>query len=402
MGTGQVTLFLCGDVMLGRGVDQILAQPGDPTLREPSVRDARRYVELAEEANGPIHRPVDSAWVWGEALPALDAAAPDVRIINLETSVTTSDEFAVGKVVLYRMNPANLPALTAVRPDVCVLANNHVLDFGRTGLTETLASLAVAGVQAPGAGRDLAEARRPAAVPVGDDHRVLVFAIGMATSGIPPGWAATADRSGVDFVAEPSAAAADEVVQRVLTSRRPGDVVVVSVHWGGNWGYGVSSEEITFAHRLVDGGVDVVHGHSSHHPRPIEVYDGRLILYGCGDFVDDYEGIGGHGRFRDDLRLLHLAAVDGATGRLAALRMLPLQARRMRLTRPTGEDAQWLQSTMDRICRRFGARVDLASNGTLGLRWAGARATGRSGFASGPSPRVRGPGPAFRGGDPPG
>ncbi len=349
MGTGQVTLFLCGDVMLGRGVDQILAQPGDPTLREPAVRDARRYVELAEDVNGPIHRPVDSAWVWGDALPALDVAAPDVRIINLETSVTTSDEFAVGKVVLYRMNPSNIPALTAVRPDVCVLANNHVLDFGRTGLTETLASLAVAGVQAPGAGRDLAEARRPAAVPVGDDHRVLVFAVGMETSGIPPGWAATADRSGVDFVGEPSAAAADEVVQRVLTSRRPGDVVVVSVHWGGNWGYGVSSEEITFAHRLVDGGVDVVHGHSSHHPRPIEVYHGRLILYGCGDFVDDYEGIGGHARFRDDLRLLYLAALDGATGRLAALRMVPLQARRMRLTRPSGEDAQWLRSTVDRI-----------------------------------------------------
>ena len=72
----------------------------------------------------------------------------------------------MGKVVLYRMNPANIPALAAVRPDVCVLANNHVLDFGRTGLAETLTSLAAAGVQAPGAGRDIAGARRPAAVPV--------------------------------------------------------------------------------------------------------------------------------------------------------------------------------------------------------------------------------------------
>ena len=375
MGTGLVTLFLCGDVMLGRGVDQILAQPGDPTLREPAVRDARRYVELAEEVNGPIHRPVDSAWIWGDALPALDAAAPDVRIINLETSITTSDEFAVGKVVLYRMNPANIPALAAVRPDVCVLANNHVLDFGRTGLAETLTSLAAAGVPAPGAGRDIAGAGRPAAVPVRDDRRVLVFAIGMATSGIPPGWAATADRSGVDFAGEPSAAAADEVVERVLTSRRPGDVVVVSVHWGGNWGYGVSRQEIAFAHRLVDGGVDVVHGHSSHHPRPIEVYDGRLILYGCGDFVDDYEGIGGHARFRDDLRLLYLATIDSATGHLAALRMLPLQARRMRLNRPAAKDAQWLQSMLDRISRPFGSRVDPTSDGALGLRWAGARAT---------------------------
>jgi poly-gamma-glutamate synthesis protein (capsule biosynthesis protein) len=376
VGAGLVTLFLCGDVMLGRGVDQILPQPGDPTLREPSVRDARRYVELAEEVNGPIPRPVDFAWVWGDALPALDVAAPDIRIVNLETSVTTSDEFAVGKAVLYRMNPANIPALTAVRPDVCVLANNHVLDFGRTGLAETLTSLAAVGVQASGAGRDIADARRPATVPLRDGRRILVLAVGMATSGIPSDWAATADRSGVDFVREPSEAAADEVVERVRTARRPGDVVVVSIHWGGNWGYDVSSGEVTFAHRLVDGGVDVVHGHSSHHPRPIEVYHGKVILYGCGDFVDDYEGIGGHVRFRDDLRLLYLATLDSATGRLAALRMLPLQARRMRLTPLTGKDAHWLQATMDRVSRRFGVRVDLRSNGTLGLRWAGARATG--------------------------
>ena len=378
MGAG-LTLFLCGDVMLGRGIDQILPRPGDPTLRESVVRDARQYVELAEEVNGQIPRPVDLAWVWGDALPALDAAAPDVRILNLETSITTSDEFAVDKAVLYRMNPENLPALTAARPDVCVLANNHVLDFGRTGLAETLSSLDAAGLQAPGAGRDLADARRPAVVPVRDEHRVLVFAVGMATSGIPSGWAATANRSGVDFVRGPSAAAADEVVERVHGSRRPGDVVVVSVHWGGNWGYDVSGDETAFAHRLVDGGVDVVHGHSSHHPRPIELYRGKVILYGCGDFVDDYEGIGGHARFRDDLRLLLLATIDSATGRLTALTMLPLRARRMRLTRAADGDAQWLRSTLDRISRRFGVRVDLTSDGSLRARWTDGRAIGGSG-----------------------
>jgi poly-gamma-glutamate synthesis protein (capsule biosynthesis protein) len=353
--------------MLGRGIDQILPRPGDPALRESYVRDARTYVELAEAVNGPIPRPVDRAWVWGDALPALQAAGPDARIINLETSVTTSDEFAVDKAVLYRMAPANLPALTAGHPDVCVLANNHVLDFGRSGLTETLASLAAAGLQTAGAGSDLTEARRPAVVPVHDDRRVLVLALGMATSGIPSSWAATAERSGVDFACLPSPADADEVVARVEGLRRPGDTVVVSVHWGSNWGYDVSDQEISFAHRLVDGGVDVVHGHSSHHPRPIEVYRGKVILYGCGDFIDDYEGISGHARFRDDLRLLYLATVD-ATGHLDALRMVPLQARRMRLTNVTDDDAQWLRSTLDRISRPFGVRVELASDGTLAVR----------------------------------
>ena len=57
-----VDVLLSGDVMLGRGVDQILPHPGDPRLRERYVRDARTYVELAEDRNGPIPRPVDFAW----------------------------------------------------------------------------------------------------------------------------------------------------------------------------------------------------------------------------------------------------------------------------------------------------------------------------------------------------
>ncbi len=65
MRDGLVTLFLCGDVMLGRGVDQVLPHPGDPTLREGYVHDARTYVELAEAVNGPIPRPVDFRWPWG-------------------------------------------------------------------------------------------------------------------------------------------------------------------------------------------------------------------------------------------------------------------------------------------------------------------------------------------------
>ena len=133
-----LTLFLSGDVMLGRGVDQILPHPGDPTLYEHSVRDARTYVDFATRANGSIPQPVDWSWPWGDALELLEHASCDARIINLETSITTSDDYVPGKGVHYRMNPANAQALAPVRPDVCVLANNHVLDFGRRGLLETL------------------------------------------------------------------------------------------------------------------------------------------------------------------------------------------------------------------------------------------------------------------------
>lgn len=361
-----VTLFLSGDVMLGRGVDQVLASPGDPRLEESYVRDARRYVALAEEVNGPVPAPVDPAWPWGVALEVLADAAPDARIVNLETSVTTSDRFARGKEVHYRMHPGNLPALVVARPDVCVLANNHVLDFGRRGLVETLDVLAGAGLVTAGAGCDDAAAWHPAAVPVAGGRRVLVLACGTPSSGVPACWAAEAGRPGVAYLPELTGHAAERLAARVAALRRPGDTAVVSIHWGSNWGHDISPDQTGFAHRLVDAGIDVVHGHSSHHPRAIEVYRGRLVLYGCGDFVDDYEGIAGHARHRPDLRLLYLAVLDD-DGKLRALRMVPLQARRLRLRRASPADAAWLAADLTAAAPGIGRPVTTTDDGELRL-----------------------------------
>ncbi|OEV28115.1 hypothetical protein AN219_21260 [Streptomyces nanshensis] len=365
---GTVTLSLCGDVMLGRGVDQILPCPGDPELREGFMRDARAYVGLVEAVSGKIPAPVEPSWPWGDALEVLDEAAPDVRVINLETSVTRHSGFDPGKGVHYRMNPGNLGCLGAARPDVCVLANNHVMDFGRPGLEETLDALADRGLRTAGAGRHADEASSPAVVPAGAGRRVLVVSMGTPSSGIPLEWAAGPDRSGVNFLARPTRAAAARVSSRMRESKRHGDVVVASVHWGSNWGYGVPGSQRAFAHALIDGGgVDVVHGHSSHHPRPVEVYRGKLVLYGCGDFVDDYEGVEGHEEYRDDLRLLYLVSVEADTGRLAALRMAPFQSRRMRLRHASPQDAEWLRGVLDGISGEFGVRVENGEDGMLTL-----------------------------------
>jgi len=363
-----LTLFLCGDVMLGRGVDQILPHSGNPALYERMVRDARSYVDLAVRVNGQIPQPVDWSWPWGDALQLLQEAGCDARIINLETSITTSDDYAKGKPVHYRMNPANIEALAAVGPDVCVLANNHVLDFGHGGLLETLDVLSTSGLRIAGAGRSLREAQAPAVVPIPrTGSRLLILAFGSPTSGIPYGWAAAEDRPGVYLLDTLSDALADALCRRIRDARQPGDVAVVSAHWGSNWGYRIEPEQVRFAHRLIDGGVDLVHGHSSHHPRPIEVYRKKLILYGCGDLVDDYEGISGHSEYRDDLRLLYLPKLDPATGELAELRMVPLQARQMRLHRMSSNEAKWLRRILDKVSRRFGSRIDLEQDGLLSL-----------------------------------
>jgi len=355
-----------GDVMLGRGVDQILPHPGEPELRESYVRDARRYVDLAERVSGPIRRPVDWTWPWGEVPALLDDLAPDVRLINLETTITTSGDFADRKPVCYRMHTDNLPALTALRPHVCALANNHILDFGHQGLTDTVAALTRAGIQGVGAGADLRTARRPATLTAHDDHRVLVVSVAATTSGVPESWAAHHDRPGVWLIRDLSDRdTADDVAAAVLADKRTGDVAVVSVHWGPNWGYAIEPGEILFAHRLIDAGVDIVHGHSSHHPRPVEIYRGRPILYGCGDVIDDYEGIGGHESFRSDLRLLYVTSTDPASGDLASLKMIPLRVRKMRLERASQADAAWLRETAEHTSRRFGIGVTARPDGLL-------------------------------------
>jgi len=369
--SGALIVFLGGDVMTGRGVDQILPYPGDPRLWESHIGDARTYVSLAEAKNGPIPRPAPFSWPWGDALAAVEGIGPRARIINLETSITTGGEAAPGKEVHYRMNPANLGCLTSFRPDICVLANNHVLDFGRLGLRDTLAALRTAGLQAAGAGNDRDEAYHPVIIPTSDSGRIVLIASGAASSGIPASWAATADTPGVAFLPDLSDSTADHISDRACRAKRLGDVVVVSIHWGSNWGYHVPAAQVGFAHRLIDRGVDLIYGHSSHHPRPIEVYRGRLILYGCGDLIDDYEGISGDEEFRHDLRLLYFASLDPASGRLAHLTITPMQSRRMRLQHASTADSRWLRQVIEDASHPFATRIDTQADGSLTLRTVG-------------------------------
>ncbi|MFG1780097.1 CapA family protein [Micromonospora sp. NPDC049048] len=364
----ELTLFLGGDVMTGRGVDAILPAPGPPELREPAVRDARDYVELARAVSGPMPRPAPPTWPWGEALDLLDAVRPDARVVNLETAVTGRGGHAPAKAIHYRMHPANLACLTAARLDVCALANNHSLDFGPVGLTDTLDALAAAGIATAGAGRDAAAAWRPARVPLRAGGRLLVWSVAVPSSGVPPPWAATTGAPGVAYLPEVSVATADALAGRIAAAAGPGDRVLVSVHWGTNWGYEVPPAHVDFAHRLVDAGVDVVHGHSSHHPRPVEVYRDRLILYGCGDLVDDYEGIGGREAYRPWLRLLWLPTLDAATGALRRLRAAPVRMRRMRLERAAPDETRWLAGLLDGFGPPFASGFVPDGDGLLTLR----------------------------------
>lgn len=363
-----ISLFLCGDVMTGRGIDQILAHPSEPHLFERYVKSAEQYVELAERESGKIARPVDATYIWGDALRVLKRLQPQARIINLETALTASEDAWPDKGIHYRMHPANVSVIAAARPDCCALANNHVLDWGYAGLRETLDVLSAAGLHYAGAGRDLDEATAPARIELSTGLRVLVFACATESSGVPPEWAAGEQQPGVFWLPEVSPRTAATVLSAIDRHRQPGDLVVVSIHWGPNWGYAVGKDEQVFAHRLVDGGVDVVHGHSSHHPKGIEVRRERLILYGCGDFLNDYEGIGGYESYRPELGLMYLPTLEAASGRLLELALLPMRIRRFCVHFAPQEGARWLQAMLNAQGRQFGTRVERSEDRLL-LRW---------------------------------
>ncbi|MCX2738995.1 CapA family protein [Pontibacter anaerobius] len=352
--SGAITLFMCGDVMTGRGIDQILPASVDPRIYESYVKDARDYVRLAERKNGEIQKPVDYKYIWGNALEVWEQEKPDVRLINLETSITTQPEPWPEKEVQYRMHPDNVAVLTIASIDFASLANNHTLDWGRSGLMETLQALGQTNITTAGAGKDLEEAQKPAILKL-PKGRVIVVAYGSVSSGVYKEWAATPSRAGVNLLPDLSQEAIQGIAAQVKAVKEPGDVVVFSVHWGSNWGYKIPQAQQDFAHSMIDeAGIDLVFGHSSHHPVGMEVYQGKLIVYGAGDFINDYEGISGHEQYRGDLSLMYFPTLDMETGKLLSLKLVPMQLRKFRLHHASEKDVAWLADVLHRESMVFG------------------------------------------------
>ncbi|MBE9510233.1 MAG: CapA family protein [Bacteroidetes bacterium] len=359
---------MCGDVMIGRGIDQVLPHPSAPVIYEPYMKSARGYVKLTEKANGPISQPVSYSYIWGDALEELEQIAPDLKIINLETSITKSNDYWKNKGINYRMHPGNIACITAAKIDFCSLANNHILDWGYSGLIETLETLNKVNVKSAGAGQNFREAETPAVMEIKGKGRVIVFSYGLETSGIPLNWAALEDKPGVNLLKDLSDKTVQEIKKKVERVKKQGDIVVVSIHWGSNWGYNIPSGQIEFAHKLIDkASVSIIHGHSSHHVKGIEVYKDKPVIYGCGDFLNDYEGIGGYEHFRDDLALMYFISVEPSTGKLIRLQMIPTQIKHFKVNKASAADVLWLKNILNRECKRFGIRVELNKDNTLTL-----------------------------------
>jgi len=365
-----VNLFLCGDVMTGRGIDQILPYSVKPILYEPFVKDARDYLYLAERKNGRFKYPVSFSYIWGDALKVWEKLPPSVKIVNLETSLTVHDRPWPEKGINYRMHPKNVKVLTSAGIDLCSLANNHILDWERPGLIETLETLKESGIVVVGAGKNDNKAATPGIIPV-NGGRLIVLAFGARSSGIPKSWAAQENMSGINILPGEIEASVELIKKQVAGVKQKNDIVIFSVHWGGNWGYKIPLDPRELAHEIIDKtGVDIVHGHSSHHPLGMEVYKNKLIIYGAGDFINDYEGItDDHDNYRGELSLMYFPKINQVNGELISLKMVPMEVKNFRLNHASKPDALWLEGILNREGSKLGTQVKLNEDNSMDLEW---------------------------------
>jgi poly-gamma-glutamate capsule biosynthesis protein CapA/YwtB (metallophosphatase superfamily) len=249
----KMDLLFVGDVMLGRLVNA--------TLKD---------------------RPPE--YPWGDTLSLFNRA--DVRICNLECAMSDwgTPWSITPKVFHFRSDAKNVEVLKAAHIDAVSLANNHILDFDYEGLSHTLNNIVLAGIHYTGAGLTLSDASKPAIWEIKGIKLGLI-----AFTDNEPGWEATEEQPGIFYVPTTlKDKRAEKLLEMVRRTKETVDLLVVSAHWGPNWGYTPPAEHIPFAHALIDSGADIIFGHSGHVVRGIEVYKHKPIMYCTGDFIDDY------------------------------------------------------------------------------------------------------------------
>lgn len=310
-------LLLLGDCMLGRLVNEVLE-------------------------NAPPEFP------WGDTLPILHSA--DWRLCNLECVISGRGMLwsPYTKAFHFRSDTKNIAALQAAQINAVALANNHVLDYGYEAMFEMLENLERAKIIYSGAGRNCAEASRLAtAEACGRKLGLLAF------TDNEPDWEATADQPGVFYVpTDPSDFRAAKLLDLIRESRQAVDLLIVSAHWGSNWGYTPPEEHITFAHALIDAGADIIFGHSCHVFRGIEFYQGRPILYSTGNFVDDYAV---DKTERNDQSFIFV--LEARNGVPCRLRLYPTLIRGCHASRAKGLHALRISDKMKELCVAFNTRT---------------------------------------------
>jgi poly-gamma-glutamate capsule biosynthesis protein CapA/YwtB (metallophosphatase superfamily) len=337
------SMLLMGDVQLGRLVDRIMAAAGPA---------------------GPVK-------VWGNTLRAL--ASADVRILNLECALTRhSVKWPGEKAFHFKVEPKRgVEALQAAHIDGVCLANNHVLDYCAEGAMETLAVLDAAHIAHAGAGPSLAAARAPGYISTSVPG-VRIALLSMEDN--EPEWRA-GEGSGevgtnhLDVDPNPEGEALTWLRSAIAEAKVNGaTLIVLACHWGTNWVLRPSSRFVAFAHRALDAGVDVLFGHSPHVAQGVELYHGKVAVYGAGDFIDDYAV---DERWHNDWGFAFKLHFDLAKAPpLQAVEMLPVKMHcgQTNLMVPGQAEHVALCEREVHLCRELGTAATLDADGHLWCR----------------------------------
>ena len=238
----EVVLQFAGDVMLGGRWEQELAQD-------------QYYYPFAKISQ--------------------ELKAADITVVNLEAPLTTRGAEYREKKFRFRVNPVAAQALRKAGITTVSLANNHSMDFGAQGLSDTITALKLAGIDHIGAGNNLSEARRPV---IYDIRGTKVALLGYSLT-LPQEFWAASNRPGTAPLLEKL------VHADISAARKQADIVVVTVHWGEEGTTRLRPYQPRLARMMIDAGADAVIGHHPHVLQGAEVYKQGIIFYSLGNFI---------------------------------------------------------------------------------------------------------------------
>jgi gamma-polyglutamate biosynthesis protein CapA len=243
--TGSVTVSFVGDVLLDRGVGEKIDQNG---------------------MNYPV-----------EGISSI-LNKTDISFGNLECPITSRGYPILKKGnIIFRAKTAAAEGLKEAGFTIINLANNHVMDYGRDGLTDTIKYLNQVGIKTVGAGINGTDARKP--VYINKSGMTIGF---LGYSAFPTeGYFFFEDRPDVAQVVE------KKLAKEVEQARKKCDFLIVSFHWGKEFDFYPGEEQKTIAHLSIDSGADIVIGHHPHVLQGLEMYKGKPVFYSLGNFVFD-------------------------------------------------------------------------------------------------------------------
>lgn len=201
----------------------------------------------------------------------------DLFILNQEFPFGTTGEAMEEKEYTFRVPPDLVSVPVELGVDLVTLANNHMLDFGREPLTETLTALDGAGIAHVGAGENLEEAK---ALKTFEIQGKTIGFLGASRVIPEASWNASKFASGVFTTYD-----ATQLVAEIQKAKESCDFVAVLVHWGIERNTSPEDYQKTLARQYIDAGADAVIGSHPHVLQGIEYYQGKPIFYSLGNFI---------------------------------------------------------------------------------------------------------------------